>query len=79
MGTKKTSQQPIENIGRVTVDIETLCSNSINLVRYARSLAAKQVNQIQTMTYYALGRWIVEEQQNGSNRAIWRKGDREAF
>ena len=29
----------------------------------------KQVNQIQTMTYYTLGRWIVEEQQNGSNRA----------
>ena len=69
MGSKKTGRQPIENIGQVTIDIKTLCSNSINLVRYARSLATKQVNQIQTMTYYALGRWIVEEQQNGSNRA----------
>ena len=69
MGLKKTGRQPIENIGQVTIDIKTLCSNSINLVRYARSLATKQVNQIQTMTYYALGRWIVEEQQNGSNSA----------
>jgi len=69
MGTKNTNQQPMENIGQVAIDMETLCNNSINLVKYARSLAVKQVNQIQTMTYYALGRWIVEEQQNGKDRA----------
>ena len=40
--------------------MDTLCRNSIELIQYARKIAAKQINLVQLMTYYALGRWIVE-------------------
>jgi len=50
-------------------DMEELCRNSIDLIRYARGLAVQHVNIIELMTNYALGRWIVEEQQNGADRA----------
>lgn len=50
-------------------DMETLCRNSIDLIHYARGLAVRQINIIELMTNYALGRWIVEEQQNGLDRA----------
>ena len=50
-------------------DMDTLCSNSIELIKYARSLAVRHINIIELMTNYALGRWIVEEQQNGKDRA----------
>ena len=53
----------------VIADMETLCRNSIDLIRYARGLAVQHVNIIELMTNYALGRWIVEEQQNGADRA----------
>ena len=43
-------------------------------IRYARGLAVQQINIIELMTNYALGRWIVEEQQNGEDRAKY--GDR---
>ena len=36
-------------------DINDLISASADLIRYARSLAAKQVNLIQLMTYYDAG------------------------
>ena len=49
-------------------DMEALCRNSIDLIRYARGLAVQQINIIELMTNYALGRWIVEEQQNGQDR-----------
>ncbi len=49
--------------------METLCENSIELVKYARTIAAKQINIVHLLTYYSLGRWIVEEQQNGQDRA----------
>ena len=32
-------------------------------------MAVKQVNVVQLLSYYSLGRWIVEEQQEGSRRA----------
>ena len=41
-------------------DIKDLITASADLIRYARGLAAKQVNLVQLMTYYSLGRWIVE-------------------
>lgn len=44
-----------------TIDIGDLCRNSIELIQYARRIAANQVNIVQLMTYYALGYWIVEE------------------
>ena len=55
-------------------NITSLCRNSIDLVRYARGLAVRNINYIEIMTNYALGKWIVEEQQNGSDRAQY--GDR---
>lgn len=50
-------------------NIDRLYLNTVDLIQYARSLAVKQVNFIQLMTYYSIGRWIVEEQQEGSTRA----------
>ena len=49
--------------------IDTLIKNSIDLIQYARRLTAKQVNTVQLMTYYSLGKWIVEVQQRGQKRA----------
>ncbi len=51
------------------VGVEILCKNSIELIQYARRLVVKQVNLVQLMTYYTIGRWIVEEQQCGVKRA----------
>ena len=56
-------------ITKVEADIEKLYFNTVDLIQYARGLAVKQVNLIQLMTYYSIGRWIVEEQQEGSSRA----------
>ena len=49
--------------------IETLCNNSIELINYSRHLVAKQVNMVQLLTFYSLGKWIVDEQQQGESRA----------
>ena len=60
----------IMTTGAATItDMEALCRNSIDLIRYARGLAVQQINIIELMTNYALGRWIVEEQQSGQDRA----------
>lgn len=53
--------------------VDLLCQNSIELVEYARSIAEKQINAIQLMTFYSIGRWIVEIQQNGDSRAKYGK------
>lgn len=37
MGRERKDQQPIGNMGHVAIDMETLCNNSINLVRYSRA------------------------------------------
>ena len=49
--------------------LNELCQNSIDLIEYARGITAKQINIIQLMTFYSIGRWIVEEQQQGESRA----------
>ena len=49
--------------------LNEMCKNSIDLVEYARGITAKQINIIQLMTFYSIGRWIVEEQQQGESRA----------
>lgn len=54
-------------------DIETLFDNSVKLIQFARSMAVKQVNIVQLLTYYSLGYWIVEQQQQGSSRAKYGK------
>ncbi len=51
------------------VDIDILYDNSVKLIQFARSMAVKQVNTIQLLTYYSLGCWIVEQQQQGCSRA----------
>lgn len=50
-------------------EIENLCVNFVELIHYARNIAVKQVNIIQIMTYFSLGKWIVETQQMGKKRA----------
>ena len=54
-------------------NIDKLYLNTVDLIQYARSLAVKQVNFIQLMTYYSIGRWIVEEQQEGNIRAKYKE------
>lgn len=56
-------------ITTVDVEIKKLCADSVELIHYARNIAVKQVNVLQIMTYYSLGRWIVETQQMGQKRA----------
>ena len=56
-----------------TDSLEKMCVDSIELVRYARNSAVRKVNVIQTMTYYCIGKWIVEEQQKGEKRAKYGK------
>ena len=38
------------------IDMDKLYKNSVELIKYARSLASNQVNIIQLMTYYSLGK-----------------------
>ncbi len=54
-------------------DISVLCHNSIELIRYARGVAARQVNIIQLMTYFTIGKWIVDVEQGGKKRAVYGK------
>lgn len=55
------------------VSIAELCKNSIALVEYARKITVRQINIVQLMTFYSLGRWIVEVQQQGESRARYGK------
>ena len=64
----------VQNTSLISSDsMEVLCQNAIALIQHARRIAVNQVNLIQLMTYYALGRWIVEEQQAGNDRASYGK------
>ena len=56
-----------------TASLDKMCSDSAELIKYARNTAVKQVNVVQTMTNYCIGKWIVEEQQKGSKRAKYGK------
>ena len=62
-----------ELISLDTNSLEKMCVDSIELVKYARNSAAKSVNVIQTLTYYCIGKWIIEEQQKGEKRAKYGK------
>ena len=58
------------NVAAIIDDsFDELCHNSIELVEYARQIVAKQINLVQLMTFYSIGRWIVEVQQQGESRA----------
>lgn len=52
---------------------DKLAQNSVQLIKYARGLAVRQVNIIQLLTYYSIGKWIVDVEQEGSERAKYGK------
>ena len=58
-------------------ELEKLCTDSVELINYARNIVVNHVNIVQIMTYYSLGRWIVETQQMGEKRAKYSETDLE--
>lgn len=36
--------------------LDKMCSDSVELIKYARSTAVRQVNVVQTMTNYCIGK-----------------------
>ena len=67
----KELQRIPDDTGLSKTELSDLCRNSIELIRFARCIAARQVNLVQLMTFYSLGRWIVEVQQQGKSRAAY--------
>ena len=61
--------QKKEVLTKEDIDIERLCANTVALVKHARNIAVQQVNMIQLLTYYTIGKWIIEVQQKGETRA----------
>lgn len=53
--------------------ITKICSDAIRIVKYARTLVIKNIDIIQLITYYIIGKWIVEVQQKGEKRAEYGK------
>lgn len=66
---QSTTEQPPTQLVLQTDENIVLYQNAINLIQHARETAAKQINAIQLMTYFVLGKWIVDEQQKGDDRA----------
>lgn len=56
-----------------TESLHTLCRRAIVLINQARNVAARQINMAQLLTYYTLGEWIVEVQQEGTGRGKYGK------
>lgn len=54
-------------------ELKILCQKAVDLIDRARNTAIREVNLVQLLTYYTLGRWIVEVQQDGSGRAKYGK------
>ena len=69
---KDNNNVPAKN-GVLLADMDVLCKNSIELIQYARRIAVRQINLVQLMTFYSLGRWIVEVEQQGESRAKYGK------
>ena len=61
--------QKTEILTKEDVAIERLCADTVALVKHARNIAVQQVNMIQLLTYYTIGKWIIEVQQKGETRA----------
>ena len=51
-----------ENLTMKKIDdeLDNLCKNAVELINYSRSVVLKEVNLLQLMTYFTLGKWIVE-------------------
>ena len=56
-----------------TEPLYTLCQRAIALINRARTVTVRQVNMVQLLTYYTLGEWIIEVQQEGAGRAKYGK------
>ena len=54
-------------------ELKLLCQKAVDLIDSARNTAIREVNLVQLLTYYTLGKWIVEVQQGGSSRAKYGK------
>ena len=54
-------------------ELNLLCQKAVDLIDCARNTAIREVNLVQLLTYYTLGKWIVEVQQGGSGRAKYGK------
>lgn len=68
-GQNMNHSQKTEVLTNEDIDIERLCANTVALVKHARNIAVQQVNMIQLLTYYTIGKWIIEVQQKGETRA----------
>lgn len=62
-----------ENLEDSVPELKILCQKAVNLIDRARNTAIREVNLVQLLTYYTLGKWIVEVQQGGSGRAKYGK------
>ena len=54
-------------------ELKLLCQKAVDLIDRARNTAIREINLVQLLTYYTLGKWIVEVQQGGSGRAKYGK------
>ena len=52
-----------------TKTMNALTHASINLIRQSRDIVSRDINRVQIITYFILGAWIVEVQQQGQKRA----------
>ena len=72
---EKTIMSAVSDIVNLSQDsaIDALCRESIDLIRYSRHMASRQVDQIQLLAYFNIGRRIVEVEQAGKERAAYGK------
>ena len=49
--------------------LDILCKKSVALIKSAKTTVIREINFIQILTFYILGKWIIEVQQSGKNRA----------
>lgn len=50
-------------------NIETLCNKLILLIKEARNAVYRNINKAEVVTNSSIGSWIVEVEQQGSDRA----------
>lgn len=62
-----------DSFSQIASSLDILCNNAIDLIKHSREAIVHSIDIVQLMTYYTLGKWIVEEQQNGKERAQYGK------
>ena len=63
----------IQNVPNLDDSLRVLCQKTIQLLEYSRNMVLREVNHVQLVTYFTIGKWIVEEQQAGASRAQYGK------